>query len=121
VACAAGREDTVTAPHVEHSPSASCPCRLTIAYAWARTLLRHPAEDSAGWAASVRAVPPRNRAPPGRCAHSATAHGEGRSVYVFGGYASGHGALGELWVFGMDSHEWWQPNTTGEERLRGPP
>ncbi|GLC64343.1 hypothetical protein PLESTF_000151200 [Pleodorina starrii] len=73
------------------------------------------AEDSAGWAATVRAVVPRNRTPPGRSHHTVTAHDEGRSLYVFGGYASSRGTLGELWAFHLDHLEWWQPNTTGDQ------
>ncbi|KAG2486927.1 hypothetical protein HYH03_014426 [Edaphochlamys debaryana] len=75
-------------------------------------------EDSVGWLASVRRVRSRNREPPGRCHHTATCHPEGRSLYVFGGYASGHGILGELWAFHLDHHEWWEPETTGDQPPR---
>ncbi|KXZ56238.1 hypothetical protein GPECTOR_1g207 [Gonium pectorale] len=73
------------------------------------------AEDSVGWGASVRTVAPRNRTPPGRSHHTVTCHASGRSLYVFGGYASSRGTLGELWAFHLDHHEWWQPNTTGDQ------
>lgn len=73
-----------------------------------------PAEDSVGWAATVRLVAPRNRTPAGRSHHTVTPHAAGRSLYVFGGYSSSRGVTGELWTFHMDHHEWWQPNTTGE-------
>ncbi len=71
------------------------------------------AEGSTGWCAHVRRVAPRNRPPPGRSHHSVVLHGAGRSLLVFGGYASGRGCLGELWAFHMDHLEWWQPHTTG--------
>eukprot|EP00198_Chlamydomonas_reinhardtii_P011691 XP_001701028.1 predicted protein [Chlamydomonas reinhardtii] len=73
------------------------------------------AEDSVGWAATVRLVAPRNRTPAGRSHHTVTPHAAGRSLYVFGGYSSSRGVTGELWTFHMDHHEWWQPNTTGDQ------
>ncbi|GFR47091.1 hypothetical protein Agub_g8661, partial [Astrephomene gubernaculifera] len=68
-----------------------------------------------GWSASVQHVLPRNRSPAGRSHHTVTSHGSGRSLYVFGGYMSSRGALGELWAFHLDHREWWQPNTTGDQ------
>ncbi|KAG2441016.1 hypothetical protein HXX76_003869 [Chlamydomonas incerta] len=73
------------------------------------------AEDSVGWAAHVRLVASRNRTPAGRSHHTVTPHAAGRSLYVFGGYSSSRGVTGELWTFHMDHHEWWQPNTTGDQ------
>ncbi|GLI65448.1 hypothetical protein VaNZ11_008828 [Volvox africanus] len=72
-------------------------------------------EGNVGWAATVRTVVPRNRTPPGRSHHTVTAHESGRSLYVFGGYTSSRGTLGELWAFHMDHLEWWHPNTTGDQ------
>ncbi|GIM00701.1 hypothetical protein Vretimale_5653 [Volvox reticuliferus] len=79
------------------------------------TVTVRAAEGNVGWAATVRTVVPRNRIPPGRSHHTITAHDSCRSLYVFGGYASSRGTLGELWVFHMDHLEWWQPNTTGDQ------
>lgn len=65
--------------------------------------------------ATIEVVTPRNtRGPIGRSHHSATYYEAGRSLVVFGGYASAAGGhINELWVFNMDTMEWWQPDATG--------
>lgn len=79
----------------------------------------------------VQWVEPRTgRSPRGRSHHSACYHAAGRSLIVFGGYSSAAareagsgsgvaggaslGHLAELWVFNLDTQEWWMPEPVGE-------
>jgi hypothetical protein len=99
--------------------SEQCSMRLQLCEVHCQSQASTGSSAGRGWCVSWSEVAPRNRAPLGRCHHSACWHAGSSSVVLFGGWCSGRGCLADVQVFHMQHRQFWQPPHSGAAHMRG--